>query len=84
MIIAPASALFPIALGYVLLGVLRFFVNRYPIEVFISKCRFLFATSPNFQLYCRESPVILSATNLGTIIEGQVTQGATACPISTP
>jgi CheY-like chemotaxis protein len=69
------------AYGDRLTGVLRFFVNRFPIEVFISKGRFLFATSRNFQLYCRESPVILSATNLGLIIEGQTTQAATGCPI---
>jgi hypothetical protein len=67
--------------GDKLTGVLRFFVNRYPIELFVSKGRFLFATTRNFQLYCRESPVILSATNLGTIAEGQVTQSATGCPL---
>lgn len=64
-----------------LTGVLRFFINRYPIDLFVAKGRFLFATSRNFQLYCRESPVILAQTNLGTIIEGQVTQSATGCPI---
>ena len=69
------------AYGDKLTGVLRFYVNRYPIELFISKGRFLFATSRNFHLYCRESPVILSATNLGTIIEGQTTQQATGCPV---
>jgi CheY-like chemotaxis protein len=69
------------AYGDRLNGVLRFFVNRFPIEVFISKGRFLFATSRNFQLYCRESPVILSATNLGLIIEGQIAQAANGCPI---
>ena len=69
------------AYGDKLTGVLRFFVNRYPIELYVSKGRFLFASSRNFQLYCRESPVILSATNLGTIIEGQTTQQATGCPI---
>lgn len=69
------------AYGDRLTGVLRFFVNRYPIEVFISKGRFMFATTRNFQLYCRESPVILSATNLGLIIEGQIAQAATGCPI---
>mgnify|MGYP000169461690 CR=1 FL=1 len=69
------------AYGDRLTGVLRFFVNRFPIELFVSKGRFLFATSRNFQLYCRESPVILSATNLGLIIEGQVTQAASGCPI---
>lgn len=69
------------AYGDKLTGVLRFFINRFPIELFVSKGRFLFATSRNFQLYCRESPVILSSTNLGTIIEGQVTQSASGCPI---
>lgn len=69
------------AYGDRLTGVLRFFVNRFPIELFISKGRFLFATSRNFTLYTRESPVILSATNLGLIVEGQVTQAATGCPI---
>ena len=69
------------AYGDRLTGTLRFFVNRYPIELYISKGRFLFATSRNFQMYCRESPVILSATNLGLIIEGQVAQAATGCPI---
>ena len=69
------------AYGDKLTGVLRFFVNRYPIELFVAKGRFLFASTRNFQLYCRESPVILSATNLGTIIEGQTTQQATGCPI---
>jgi CheY-like chemotaxis protein len=69
------------AYGDKLTGVLRFFINRFPIELFITKGRFLFATTRNFQLYCRDSPVILSATNLGTIIEGQVTQSATGCPM---
>ena len=69
------------AYGDKLTGVLRFFINRFPIDLFVSKGRFLFATSRNFQLYCRESPVILSSTNLGTIIEGQVTQSASGCPI---
>jgi hypothetical protein len=69
------------AYGDRLTGVLRFFINRNPVELFINQGRFLFATTRNFQLYCRESPVILSATNLGTITEGQVIQAATGCPI---
>ncbi len=64
-----------------LTGVLRFFVNRFPIELFVNKGRFLFATTRNFQLYCKDSPVILSATNLGLIAEGQTTQFATGCPL---
>ena len=69
------------AYGDRLTGVLRFFINRFPIDLYVSKGRFLFATSRNFQLYSRESPVILSSTNLGTIVEGQVVQNATGCPI---
>ena len=67
--------------GDKLSGILRFFINRFPIDLYVTKGRFLFATTRNFQLYCRESPVILSATNLGTIIEAQVTQSATGCPV---
>ena len=69
------------AYGDKLTGVLRFFLNRYPIELFMSKGLFLFASTRNFVLYCRDSPAILSATNLGTIIDGQNTQRATGCPI---
>jgi CheY-like chemotaxis protein len=69
------------AFGDKLTGVLRFFINRFPIELYVKDGRFLFATTRNFQLYCRESPVILSATNLGLIVEGQTTQAATGCPI---
>ena len=69
------------AYGDKLTGVLRFFINRFPIELYVNNGRFLFATTRNFQLYCRESPVILSATNLGLIVEGQTTQAATGCPI---
>ena len=62
-------------------GVLRFFLNRVPIEVYLQKGRFIFATTRNFQLYCRESPAILSSTNLGSIIEGQMNQSMTGCPL---
>jgi CheY-like chemotaxis protein len=62
-------------------GVLRFFLNRVPIEVYVNKGRFIFATTRNFQLYCRESPAILSSTNLGSIIDGQVNQSMTGCPL---
>lgn len=62
-------------------GVLRFFLNRVPIEVYVIKGKFIFATTRNFQLYCRESPAILSSTNLGSIIEGQMNQSMTGCPL---
>ena len=62
-------------------GVLRFFLNRVPIEVYIIKGKFIFATTRNYQLYCRESPAILSSTNLGAIIDGQMNQSMTGCPL---
>jgi CheY-like chemotaxis protein len=62
-------------------GVLRFFINRVPIELFVSRGRFVFATTRNFQLYMKESPVILSSTNLGLILEAQIAQHATGCPL---
>lgn len=62
-------------------GVLRFFLNRVPIEVYVIKGKFIFATTRNFQLYCRDSPAILSSTNLGSIIEGQMNQSMTGCPL---
>ncbi len=64
-----------------LTGVLRFFLNRYPIEIFVTDGKFMFATTRNFPLYCRDSQAILGQTNLGTIIEAQVAQHATGCPI---
>ncbi len=62
-------------------GVLRFFLNRVPIEVFVIKGKFIFATTRNFQLYCHQSPAILSSTNLGAIVEGQMNQSMTGCPL---
>jgi CheY-like chemotaxis protein len=69
------------AWGDKLTGLLRVFVNRFPIELFVSKGRFLFATTRNFQLYMRESPVILNSTNLGLIMEAQGNQMVTGCPL---
>jgi CheY-like chemotaxis protein len=62
-------------------GVLRFFLNRVPIEVYAIKGKFIFATTRNFQLYCHQSPAILSSTNLGAIVEGQQNQSMTGCPL---
>lgn len=62
-------------------GVLRFFINRVPIELYIAQGRFVFATTRNFQLYMKGSPVILSSTNLGLILEAQIGQHATGCPL---
>jgi CheY-like chemotaxis protein len=64
-----------------LTGVLRFFLNRFPVEVYITDGKFMFGTTRNFALYCRDSQTILPQTNLGMIIEAQITQHATACPI---
>jgi len=64
-----------------LTGVLRFMLGRVPIELWMDSGHFLFATTKNFQLYCGGSPVILSATNLGLIVEAQITQQTTSCPV---
>ena len=64
-----------------LTGVLRFQLGRHPIELWMNGGKFLFATTRNFNLYCSGSPAILSATNLGMILEGQVNQQVTACPL---
>jgi CheY-like chemotaxis protein len=69
------------AYGDKLTGALRIFINRVPVELFFSKGRFLFATTRNFQLYLRDSPVILNSTNLGLVIEGQANQFHTGCPL---
>ena len=64
-----------------LTGVLRFQVGRHPIELWMHSGRFLFATTRNVHLYCGNSPVILSATSLGLILEAQMNQQVTGCPI---
>jgi len=69
------------AQGDRLTGVLRFQLGRQPAELWMSGGRFLFATTRNFHLYCGGSPVILSATNLGLIIEAEINQQITGCPI---
>ncbi len=69
------------ACGDQLTGALRVFVNRFPIELFFAKGRFLFATTRNAELYTKDSPVILSSSNLGAIVESQVNQRVSGCPL---
>jgi CheY-like chemotaxis protein len=69
------------AQGDRLTGVLRFQLGRHPIELWMNGGRFLFATTKNSHLYCGGSPVILSATNLGLILEAQINQQITGCPL---
>jgi hypothetical protein len=64
-----------------LTGAFRCFIHRSPIDLFMAKGRFVFATTHNPQLYCRNSPTILSSTNLGLIVEAQANQFATGCPL---
>lgn len=69
------------AQGDRLTGVLRFKLGRQPVELWMSGGRFLFATTRNSQLYCADSPTILSATSLGLIAEAQMNQQLTGCPL---
>ena len=69
------------AYGDKMTGVLRVFINRFPVELFFSKGRFLFATTRNFHLYLRDSPSFSIRTDLGLVMEGQANQGASGCPL---
>lgn len=69
------------ACGDQLTGVLRAFINRFPVELFFAQGRFLFATTRHFHLYLRDSPTILNTIKLGTIVEGQSAQSASGCPL---
>jgi len=62
-------------------GALRVFLHRFPVELFFARGRFVFATTRNAQLYAKDSPVILSSSNLGAIVEAQVNQGVSGCPL---
>lgn len=64
-----------------LTGVFHVFINRSPVDLYISKGRFLFATTRNPLLYMQDSPAILANTNLGTLLESQTHQAATGCPL---
>ncbi len=62
------QAALQMAHGDRLTGILRFFVNRAPVELYVSKGRFVFASTRNYGLYCRESPVVLEDATLGQIM----------------
>jgi CheY-like chemotaxis protein len=69
------------AYGDKLTGILRIFLNRFPVELYVLKGRFIFATTRNAHLYLRESSVILPASNLGLVIEAQNNQSVSGCPL---
>ncbi|MEK0444941.1 MAG: hypothetical protein RLZZ399_262 [Verrucomicrobiota bacterium] len=75
------QAALQMAAGDRLTGVLRFFVNRAPIEVYVSRGRFVFASTRNFSLYCRESPAVLERASLGQLTEAQQAQAVSGCPL---
>jgi CheY-like chemotaxis protein len=77
----PLKNAIEMAHGDKMTGALRVFLNRYPVDLYFSRGRFIFSTSRNYHLYMRESPVILSNTNLGLIAEAQANQGFTGCPV---
>jgi CheY-like chemotaxis protein len=75
------QAALQMAHGDRLTGILRFFVNRSPVELYVSKGRFVFASTRNYGLYCRESPVVLEDATLGQIMEAQLGQAVSGCPL---
>lgn len=75
------QAALQMAHGDRLTGILRFFVNRAPIELYVSKGRFVFASTRNYALYCRESSAILDQAQLGQVMEAQLGQAVSGCPL---
>ena len=75
------QAALQMAYGDRLTGVLRFFVNRAPIEVYVNRGRFVFASTRNAALYCRESSTVLEQASLGQIAEAQQAQMVSGCPL---
>jgi CheY-like chemotaxis protein len=75
------QAALQMAFGDRLTGILRFFVNRAPIELYVNRGRFVFASTRNAALYCRESPSVLEQASLGQIAEAQQAQAVSGCPL---
>ena len=75
------QAALQMASGDRLTGVLRFFVNRSPIELYVNRGRFVFASTRNCALYCRESPAVLEQATLGQLIEAREAQEVSGCPL---
>jgi CheY-like chemotaxis protein len=75
------QAAFQMAHGDRLSGILRFFVKRAPIEVYVSRGRFVFASTRNFVLYSRHSRAVLPQAGLGEIMEAQEAQSVSGCPL---
>jgi CheY-like chemotaxis protein len=75
------QAALQMAFGDRLTGVLRFFVNRFPIELYVNRGRFVFASTRNCALYCRESPAVLDGATLGQIVEASEAQEVSGCPL---
>ena len=75
------QAALQMAHGDRLTGVLRIFIDRSPVELYVSKGRFVFATTRNHTLYCKESPVVLDMASLGQITEAQQGQSISGCPL---
>ncbi len=75
------QAALQMAHGDRLTGVLRFFVSRASIDLYVSKGRFVFASTRNVALYCRDSPVVLEQASLGQVMEAQQGQSVSGCPL---
>jgi CheY-like chemotaxis protein len=69
------------AYGDKLTGALRVFLNRFSTDLYFLQGRFVYATTRDVHLYTRESPLILSSTALGLIVESQANQTFTSCPM---
>lgn len=75
------QAALQMAHGDRLTGILRFHVSRTPIDLYVSKGRFVFASTRNYSLYCRDSSAVLEEASLGQIMEAQLGQAVSGCPL---
>ena len=64
-----------------LTGTLRFFWDRQPVELLTQNGQVLFATSRDLELYCPESPVVLSNVDPDRIAAARAQQQETGCPL---
>lgn len=64
-----------------LTGVLKIFLQRYPLETFVANGRLILITSRDVGLYLQDSPVILSSQHAELIRRARQRQTDTGCPL---
>ena len=76
-----AQSALQMAAGDRLSGVLRFYVSRASVDLYFSRGKFLLATTRNPTVYCKGSGAEVSQCELGQIVEAQLAQRRSGCPV---